>query len=270
MAGRQNLLLRGHRDDSQHYSSKNPGNFQALLNFRVDSGDTKLQHHFQNAKKNATYRSKTVQNKLVKIYSDQIQQSIVKDIKSSVCPVYSVLEDEATDCSNREQMPIVLRYVDSNKEINERFIKFVECDDGVTGKALAKNVEDTLDEIGLPLGQCRGQGYDGASAMSSKSKGVSGRILSKNSKAIYVHCASHCLNLVIAKTCKLTSIRNMLGHAQTISTFYSPSPKRTQVLRQKMKEIGLKRQKLGTPSTTWWVEWINTLDEFVNVFEAIF
>ena len=81
-------------------------------------------------------------------------------------------------------MIIVLRYVDSKKEINERFIKFVERDDGVTGEALAKNVEDTLNEIGLPLEQCRGQGYDGASAMSSKSKGVSGRILSKNPKAI--------------------------------------------------------------------------------------
>ena len=62
-------------------------------------------------------------------------------------------------------MTIVLRYVDSKKEINERFIKFVECDDGVTGEALAKNVEDTLNEIGLLLDQCRGQGYDGASAI---------------------------------------------------------------------------------------------------------
>ena len=70
LAGKQNLPLRGHRDDSQHYSSTNPGNFQALLNFRVDSGDTKLQHHFESAKKNATYRSKTVQNKLVKICGD--------------------------------------------------------------------------------------------------------------------------------------------------------------------------------------------------------
>ena len=34
----QNLIY-----DSQHYSFSNPGNFQALLNFRVDSGDTKLE-----------------------------------------------------------------------------------------------------------------------------------------------------------------------------------------------------------------------------------
>ena len=140
---------------------------------------TNLRQHFETGNKNATYCSKTIQNKLVKICGDQIRQSIVKTIKKSVCPVYSVLADEATDCSNKEQMPIVLCYVESNKEINERFIKFVECDDGMTGEALAKNVEDTLDEIGLPLSQCCGQGYDGASAMSSEVKGVSGRILKK-------------------------------------------------------------------------------------------
>ena len=181
LAGRQNLSLRGHCDDSQHYVSTNPGNFQALLNFRVDSGDVKPKQHFEMGKKNATYRSKTVQNKLIKICGNQVREKFVAEISNSNCPIYSVLGDEATDCASIEQMPIVLRYVDSNKEINERFVKFVECE-GVTGEALAKNIEDTLQEVGLPLGNCPGQGYDSASSMSSKIKGVSGRILNKNPK----------------------------------------------------------------------------------------
>ena len=269
LTGRQNMALRGHRDDSQHYSSSNPGNFQALLNFRVDAGDTKLQEHFESGNKNATYRSKTIQNKLIKICGDQIRGKIVAEINNSSCPIYSVLADEATDCGSIEQMSIVLRYVDSDKEINERFIKFVKCE-GVTGEALAKNIEDAMDEIGLSLDNCRGQGYDGASAMSSKSKGVSGRILQKNPKALYVHCSSHRLNLAVAKACKLPSVMHMLGHAQKISSFFSPSPQRTQFLKKKMTEIGLKRQKLASPSTTRWVERIATLDGFVEAFEAIF
>ena len=39
----------------------------------------------------------------------------------------------------------------------------------MTGEVLAKNIEDTLDEVRLPLENCRGQGYDGANAMSGKS-----------------------------------------------------------------------------------------------------
>ena len=41
--GRQNISLRGHREDDL---SKNPGNFKALLKFRIDSGDQVLKHHF--------------------------------------------------------------------------------------------------------------------------------------------------------------------------------------------------------------------------------
>ena len=268
LAGRQNVPLRGHRDDSQHYSSSNPGNFQAFLNYRAAGGDTKIQQHFATAKKNATYRSKTIQNKLVKICGSQIKEKIVSEINNSSSPVYSVLADEATDCGTIEQMPIVLRYVDSKKEINERFIKFVRCV-GMTGEALAKNIEDTLEEINLPLENCRGQGYDGASAMSSNTVGVAGRILSKNPKALYVHCSSHRLNLIVSKACKLTPVIQMLGLAQKITTFFSPSPQRMHVLRQKIEEIGLKRKKLIAPSTTRWVERIAALDGIVEAFEAI-
>ena len=37
-----------------------------------------------------------------------------------------------------------------------------------------------------------------------------------------------------------------------------------------MKEVGLRRQKLGARSTTRWVEQVTILDEFVNTFEAVF
>ena len=83
--------------------------------------------------------------------------------------------------------------------LRRRFVRFVDCQEGMTGLALTKYIEDTLDDVGLPLQNCRDQGYDGASAMSSERKGVSGRILRKNPKALYVHCSSHRLNLVVAK-----------------------------------------------------------------------
>ena len=37
---------------------------------------------------------------------------------------FSILADEVADCSNKEQMPIVFRYVDSNNTIKERFLEF--------------------------------------------------------------------------------------------------------------------------------------------------
>ena len=270
LAGCQNLALRGHCDDAQHYSSTNPGNFQALLNYRISGCDTVLAEHFQKAKKNATYRSKTIQNKLVEICGKQVQRKITSKTTNSNCPIYSVLADEAADCGNKEQMPIVLRYVDSNKEINESFIKYVHCKEGMTGLELSANIENTLKELGLSLENCRGQGYDGASAMSSERKGVSGRILQKNSKALYVHCSSHRLNLVVAKACSILPVKNMLGQAQKIASFFSGSPIRSQYLSTKIEEFGLTFKKLATPSTTRWVERIASLDSFLDAFVPIY
>ena len=50
LCGRQNIPLRGHRDDSAHYNSHDCGNLQSLLDFRVDSGDTVLEEHFKTAR----------------------------------------------------------------------------------------------------------------------------------------------------------------------------------------------------------------------------
>ena len=43
---------------------KNAGNFQALLDSRVESGDEILEEHFKTVPRTATYRSKTIENHL--------------------------------------------------------------------------------------------------------------------------------------------------------------------------------------------------------------
>ena len=69
---------RGHRDDSQHYDlqNNNPGNFQELLHLIRNAGNTALADHVKNAPKNATYRSKTVQNELINISAEQIKKAL--------------------------------------------------------------------------------------------------------------------------------------------------------------------------------------------------
>ena len=51
----ENISLSGH--DSRHLADKylNPGNFQSLLDFRIDSGDHILRDHIQNAPRNKSW-----------------------------------------------------------------------------------------------------------------------------------------------------------------------------------------------------------------------
>nr|XP_047137533.1 uncharacterized protein LOC101236916 [Hydra vulgaris] len=77
------------------------------------------------------------------------------------------------------------------------------------GKAIEKslNVLNALQEFGLDIKNCRGQGYGGAGCMAGKYEGVASRIKALNHKAIFVHCASHRLSLVVAAACQVQKRR---------------------------------------------------------------
>ena len=109
---KQNNALRGHRDDSKYYEVEgvNPGNFQELLKFRAEAGDTLLKMHFEQGHKNATYRSKTIQNEMIKILGDQILDSIIANVKTA--KYVAISADEATDSDNKVQLTMTIRYVD--------------------------------------------------------------------------------------------------------------------------------------------------------------
>lgn len=88
LCGRQNIALRGHRDnatdlDRDTPASDNHGNFLALLNFRVEAGDTILGNHLSTAARNATYTSNTIQNQIVNVLSDQVRQQIIRNVKEA-------------------------------------------------------------------------------------------------------------------------------------------------------------------------------------------
>ena len=112
---RQNMALCGHHDniadlESDTLSTENHGNFWALLNFRVDSGDTVIGEHLAAASRNATYTSSVIQNQLVDVAADQIRQKILHRVKRAVW--YTIIANEVTYISNKEQLSVVLRYVD--------------------------------------------------------------------------------------------------------------------------------------------------------------
>ena len=73
LCGRQNIPLRGHRDntlDIECSESSTHGNFRALLVFRVAAGDSILRDHLSTAARNATYTSADIQNQVIAILGD--------------------------------------------------------------------------------------------------------------------------------------------------------------------------------------------------------
>jgi hypothetical protein len=132
--GKQNISLRGHTE--QEGSDSNPGNFRALVDFRIDAGDSTLADHFKTCARNAKYISPQIQNDLISCVGEWIRKQIIGEVVAA--QFFSVSADEAADCANKEQLPLVIRYVDEANCIQERFVDFILCDTGVTGSALAQ------------------------------------------------------------------------------------------------------------------------------------
>ena len=173
------------------------------------------------------------------------------------------------NCSNQEQMPLIIRFVDDHGQIQELFVCFVKCDQGTTGEQIAAHIKNTCQSLGLDFKLCRGQGYDGAGNMAGKSKGAAALIRLDYPKALYFHCASHKLNLCVANSCKLTCITNM-SSVSALSTFFNYSPGRQACLEASVLNYpNLSKSKLIPLCRTRWVERLDALEVTIDLLEAV-
>ncbi|XP_065683362.1 52 kDa repressor of the inhibitor of the protein kinase-like [Hydra vulgaris] len=219
MCGKQNIPLRGHRDDSFYYENENSnsGNLQSIL----------------------------------KLISD--------------CASRSNSANEASDVSNMERMPLVLRFVNDNCEICELFFGFIPCDSGLSGEAIGSQILNSIKDLGLEMKFCVGQGYDGAGNMAWNCSGAAVR-KAIYPKALYVHCGSHVLNLCVANACNIQIVSNMMSNIRVISQFFNFSPKRFDVLKKKIEEMFPKahHSRLIDVCRTRWIARIDGLDVFIE------
>ncbi len=118
-----------------------------------------------------------------------MESEIVKMIAKN--QPFSILADEARDVSNKEQLPLVLRFVDTESTIREMFVGFFECKEGTTGRVIADLILEAVTNLGLDMEQCCGQCYDGEKNMAGKCKGAMALIREQFQHAEYVHCNSH-------------------------------------------------------------------------------
>ncbi|CAL9026246.1 unnamed protein product [Prunus brigantina] len=77
---------------------------------------------------------------------------------------FSILVDEARDVLVKEQMAVVLRYVDDKGHVIERFVGIQHVTD-TTSSSLNDAIDTFFSRNGLSLSKLGGQGYDGASNM---------------------------------------------------------------------------------------------------------
>ncbi|CAG9837619.1 unnamed protein product [Diabrotica balteata] len=188
------------------------------------------------------YLGKNIQNEIIELLGSLIRDQILSEMQKS--KYYSVILDCTPDVSRTEQMTLVLRYVlcDEGKypEVKERFLCFIPIESS-TGEALTDVLLSKLNEMNLPIGNMRGQGYDNGLNMRGKNAGVQKRILDINPRAFFVPCSAHTLNLVVndsALSC--TDAVNFFMVLQEMYNYLSASTHRWTVLKKHVSALTVK------------------------------
>ena len=223
LTGRLEIALRGH-DESE--SSLNKGNFLEIFSI-IAKHDPIVQERIDKGPKNATYLSPDIQNSILKIMGKMIRDRISAEVRLS--GFFSLMADETKDVSKQEQLSIVVRYVDREGIINERFLTFVQAT-SLNAESLSTYIIQALEEHKIDPSMIVSQGYDGASVMSGHCTGVQKRIKDRYPSAIYIHCYAHVLNLVLVDCSKKVQLAHDFFASLSLCTFLCLHQKHIQPL----------------------------------------
>ena len=180
------------------------------------------------------------------IFFQTIVKSIVEEIGGDV---FCLLVDESADVSGKEQMAVVLRYVDKSGLIKERLIGIVHVSE-TSASCLKSSIDSLFGKYGLSIKQVRGQGYDGASNMRGEFNGLRALIMRENSSAYYIHCFAHQLQLVIVAVAKKNDdISDFFDMVSLLINVAGASCKRKDMIRESQQERVAKAIGSGQLST---------------------
>ena len=108
----------------------------------------------------------------------------------------------------------------------------------ITAEVITAGTKDVLLRCNLPLAQCPGRAYGGASNMSRHRSGVATRLLQEELAAIHVHCLARCLNLCLQGAAHVFQpVREALDLYTEVHKLILWSPKRMHTFKASQQEL---------------------------------
>lgn len=99
--------------------------------------------------------------------------SVLREILHCIhgSPFHTIMVDETTDISHKEQLTLVVRWVDENLEVFEEFLGMYSLQ-ATTADSIVSAITDALLRFRISISKVRGQSYDGCSTMAGELKVV--------------------------------------------------------------------------------------------------
>ncbi|KAI3516753.1 hypothetical protein L1887_15762 [Cichorium endivia] len=272
------LPFRGH-DESE--TSLHRGQFLETIKLVRKLSEDIRKVTLENAPKNNQVVSPKIQKDIAYCFSQEILKGILQEIGDDV---FALLVDESSDVSKKEQMAVVLRYVDKLGLVKEKFVGVVHVTD-TSSKSLKYSIDSLFAQHGLSMKKVRGQGYDGASNMRGEFNGLKALILKDNVSAFYVHCFAHQLQLVVVAIARdHNGVGNFFEMLSLVMNVVCASCQRKDMIREGYKKrvqeaignneietgIGLNQElSLIRAGDTRWGSHYKTMSSLVSLFPEV-
>ena len=260
LLGRQGLPIRGKVEEES--------NLMNLLDERAD--DVVELRNWLKRKSKFKWLSPEITNEILTAFSHGILEQLRNEVLTVNDGYYGIILDETSDVANKEQISFCFRVVQENFLIEELFFGFYQT--SITSSdVIYAIVKDVLLRFQFSFKKCRGQCYDGAANVSGHVNGLRTKILQEESRATYVHCRAHKLNLAVQDSMKNnTEMRNVLKVIQDLIAFIRGSPKRMAWFNQFNEgDIFSDKKSLRPFCPTRWTMRLVSLEAICRNYKAI-
>ncbi|XP_042002560.1 zinc finger MYM-type protein 1-like [Salvia splendens] len=241
---------RGHDESS---TSLNKGNFLELLEWYGLRNDEVGKVILKNAPGNNQMTSPSVQKDMANACAVETTLDILGELGDKH---FSILVDESRDCSTKEQMAIVIRFVNKDGQIIEMFLALVHVKK-TSSVCLKEAIDFVFAKFKLSLSRLRGQGYDGASNMRGECNGLKALILKENPSTCYlISIATTC-----GSSCKRADMIRQIEHDRLVEMIENGE---IGTGRGQNQETSLKR-----PGDTRWGSHYVTVIRLANMWQSV-
>lgn len=216
LLGAQNIPPTGPRVDQQE--NLRSSNFQALVDYRTNSGDELLKKMFgEKADGFSTERL----NQLIDVCETCVRGELVKEINQS--GFFSLLTDDLVKIGGEWFLPVFVRFMDPSNRQRERFLGFLSFQGN--GDALAeKLLREITDAWGLNMDQCRGHAHSSSRVHFHQIKAFVTKISQKFPAARLTLKSTDTLNVSLADGIALSGVQLVMSTFKKIEAFFQNTP----------------------------------------------
>ncbi|KAK2879831.1 THAP domain containing 12a isoform X1 [Channa argus] len=194
------------------------GNFQALLEYRMNCGDEVLKKRYDINKECC---SSAQLNQLIEVFEKCIRSKLLEEVKQNV--FFSLLTDDLVKISGEWYLPLFVRFVDKSNYQRERFFGFLSFEGD--GETLAeKLLSEITDNWGLDMEKCRGQAHSCSGTHLRKIRTFAATLIKKYPMAVLTLRSTRTLNISMASGMALSGVQLVMSTFKKIESFFSQSP----------------------------------------------